>query len=126
MRIGRPITPSVFCGLKSMERGHCLALPGMLVQSGLARGADPSPASNQNDFAKQIPLHLERVEPGHVPPGVDLTQDDRPRTRTIWDRCKVGCMPGDVSTCLEEGKGQLAHGRRLAGEARTLTQETVN
>jgi hypothetical protein len=41
------IAPPSLCRLKLLESGPSLALPGVLVQAGLASGADPSPVPDK-------------------------------------------------------------------------------
>ena len=73
---GGPIALFPLGVLKSLKGCEGLALSSVLIQTNLARAADPSPASNQNDISEQIPLDLEGVETAHVLGRVDLTQRD--------------------------------------------------
>src|SRR5215213_3353585 len=67
--------PPLGC-LKSLKGCQCLALPYMLIQPGLSCGSDPSPAPDKDHASQQIPLHLERVEAGHVLRWIDPAQHD--------------------------------------------------
>src|SRR5215217_6453900 len=107
--------PPLGC-LKSLKGCQCLALPVVLVQADLPGGADPSPAPDKDYAPKQIPLHLEGVEAGHVLRWIDPAQHD------VFSTEAAGGFPwfqdarGGMLACLEEGEGQLAHGRGLYGE----------